>query len=327
MDKKLDFAPCGYLSLDDHGSILEINRTLLDLLGYRPQELLGQHMNLILTVASQSFYQLYFFPMIRIQGKVEAMYISLETKLGQEIPILLNASRNDHNGEVVNECICFPMKERYEYEQVLLAAKKETDDRNRMKKKQIAELDRLRQELESKQKELLDLNEKLQKLAETDGLTGLWNRRSLQEKLTLSIAAHLSGGRPLSLLLIDIDFFKNINDNYGHMAGDKVLEQMGQLLEEECRKEHIAARYGGEEFALILPDMDQSDALEIAERIRIRVEITSFGIPSMTVSIGAATLLPGDTERSLQYKADCALYASKDAGRNRVTHSSELVQV
>lgn len=327
MDEKLDFAPCGYLSLDDHGTILEINGTLLDLLDYHRQEIQGQHINLILTLASQSFYQLYFFPMIRIQGKVEAMYISLETKAGQEIPILLNASRNERDGVVFNDCICFPMKERYEYEQVLLAAKKETDDRNRMKKKQIAELDMLRQELESKQKELLDLNEKLQKLAETDGLTGLWNRRSLQEKLTSSIAAHSGELQSLSLLLIDIDFFKSINDNYGHMVGDKVLQQMGRLLEDECRKEDIAARYGGEEFALILPDTDQAEALKIAEKIRVRVEGANWGVPSMTVSIGAATFLPGDTERSLQSNADYALYASKDAGRNLVTHASELVQV
>ncbi|MGG0642657.1 hypothetical protein ABE021_01765 [Sporosarcina gallistercoris] len=103
------------------------------------------------------------------------MYSSLETKAGQEIAVLLNAFRNEHDGEVFNDFIYFPMKERYEYEQVFLAAKKETDDRNRMREKQIAELDMLRQELESEQKELF---RPYRKVIEVSG--NGWGDRSLE---------------------------------------------------------------------------------------------------------------------------------------------------
>ncbi|MCM3758428.1 sensor domain-containing diguanylate cyclase [Sporosarcina aquimarina] len=324
MDERLDYAPCGYISLNDDSTILEINKTLISLLDYELQEVQGQHINLILTRASKTFYQLYFFPMIRLQEKVEAMYIALKAKSGQEIPILLNASRNEREGKFFNDCVCFPMKERYEYEQALLTAKRETDQRNRMKKKQIEELDLLRNELECKQNELLELNEKLRKLAETDGLTGLKNRRCLQESLTSTINLHAGGSQPVSLLLMDIDYFKDINDTFGHMTGDRVLQEMGRLLEEESRKEDVAARYGGEEFALILPNTDKFEALKIAERIRWHVEQADWGKSAITISVGAATFVPGDTESSLQSKADNALYASKNGGRNQVTHASDL---
>ncbi|MCG7337041.1 sensor domain-containing diguanylate cyclase [Sporosarcina sp. ACRSM] len=324
MDEQLNFAPCGYVSIDDNGTILAINETLLRLLGHNLQEVQGQHINLLLSTASRSFYQLYFFPMIRLQNKVEEMYISLKSKTEQDIPILLNASRNERNGKMTNDCVCVPMKRRYEYEQALLTIKKETDTRNRMKKKQIAELDRLRHELESKQNELLALNEELQRLAITDGLTGLKNRRYLHENLISNVALHAERSQPLSLLLIDIDYFKNINDNFGHMMGDKVLQGFGQLLKDASRIDDIAARYGGEEFALILPKTDKLGALKIAEGIRSQVENANWDLPTITVSIGAATSLAGDTENALQSRADRALYASKNRGRNRTTHASDL---
>ncbi len=324
MDDRLNFAPCGYLSLDDEGIVLTINETLLRLLGYHIQEVQGQHINIILTSASQSFYQLYFFPMIRIQHKVEEMYISLKSKAEQDIPVLLNALRNERDGRMFNDCICVPMKQRYKYEQALLAIKKKMDARNQLKKKQIAELDLLRHELESKQNELLELNEKLRKLSITDGLTGLKNRRCLEEKLTSHLPLHTERTQPLSLLLIDIDYFKEINDRYGHMVGDKVLQVLGKLLKDESRADDIAARYGGEEFALILPNTAKSEALNIAERIRSHVENAKWDVPHITISIGVATSLSGDTEHALQSRADRALYASKDGGRNQVTHANVL---
>ncbi|GEN82565.1 hypothetical protein SLU01_08770 [Sporosarcina luteola] len=326
MDEQLNFAPCGYLSLDDDGTILAINETLLNLLGHNLHELQGKHIDLILSNASRSFSQLYFFPMIRLQKKVEEMYISLKSKTDEEIPILLNACRHERNGKMCNDYICVPMKRRYEYEQALLTVKKETDSCNQLKKKQIAELDLLRLELESKQNELLELNEKLQTLAVTDGLTGLKNRRYFQENLTLNVALHRKRLEPFSLLLIDIDHFKSINDNFGHMMGDKILEEFGRLLKDESRTNDIAARYGGEEFALILPNIDKSGALKIAEGIRLHVENTNWNLPNITISIGVATSSSNDTESAIQLRADRALYTSKNRGRNQVTHASDLIR-
>lgn len=327
MNEQLNFAPCGYLSLSDDGIILEINETLLNLLGYDLHDLQGRHVNTILTVSGCSFYQLYFFPLIRLQEKVEEMYVTLKSKVDHDVPVLLNAFRKKRGGVIVNDCVLIPMKRRYEYEKVLLTIKKETEEQNRIKKERIAELDLLRRELEFKQKELLEVNAKLQKLAFTDGLTGLRNRRSLQEELSSNIALFTRLSQPLSLLLLDIDHFKNINDTFGHLTGDRVLQEVGLILKEESREEDIAARYGGEEFAVILPNTDQSEALKIAERIRLRVESTNWTIPTVTISIGAATLVSGDTENTLQSRADRALYLSKNRGRNQVTHACHLERV
>ncbi|PIC58322.1 PAS domain S-box protein [Sporosarcina sp. P12(2017)] len=319
MDRQLDSAPFGYFTLDDTGMIVEINQTLLSLLGYQLHEVKGKHINLILPNASRSFYQLYFFPMIRLQNKVEEMYFSFKSKDGQEISVLLNALRNERDGKAFNDCACLRMKNRIEYEEVILAAKKDTETRNLLKVKQIQELERLRIEYEAKQNKLLALNETLQEMAITDGLTGLKNRHYLQESLSSYFMPHNERSLSLSFLLIDIDFFKKVNDTYGHLTGDSILRELGRLFREESRTEDVAARYGGEEFALVLPATEKVEALEIAERIRCRVENADWNSYGVTVSIGVATKVPGDTENSLQSRADWALYTSKDNGRNRIT--------
>lgn len=320
IDEQLNYAPCGYLSLSEDGTIRTINQTLLILLGYDLNELKGNHVNIILTVPSRSFYQLYFIPMIRLQEKLEEMYLVFKSKTNNDIPVLINALRKERHGEVVYDCVLFQMKKRYEYEQSLLAVKKEIEKRNRVKREQIAELDLLRRELESKQKELLEANAQLQKLASTDGLTGLKNRRSLEEDLASNVALFTKSLQPLSLLLLDIDHFKKINDTYGHLTGDRVLQGLGLILKDESREGDIAARYGGEEFAFILPNTDQAGAQKIAERIRLRVESAGWTNQPVTISIGVATLIIGDTVSTLQSRADRALYTSKNHGRNQVTH-------
>ena len=319
MDEQLNFLPCGYLVLTDDGLILEINETLLSLIGYSLDELYNQHVNSILTRSSQFFFQIYFFPMIKLQHKVEEMYITLKSKEEEDIPILLHAFRTERVGKFINDCVFTPMKQRYEYENVLLAIKKETEKQNRVKKEQIAELDLLRKELEFKQKELLEVNLELWKLANTDSLTSLNNRRYLQEKLASSIAESTRLSQPLSFLLLDLDHFKKINDTYGHLMGDQILQKLGEILRVEMREEDIAARYGGEEFALILPNTELSVALEIAEKIRARIENTDWKISKVTISIGATMLVAGDTVSTLQSRADQALYSSKNHGRNLVT--------
>ncbi|GKV70310.1 hypothetical protein NCCP2716_28080 [Sporosarcina sp. NCCP-2716] len=334
MDERLDHAPCGFLSMADDGRITEVNQTLCGLLGYTRGELEGRLVSLLMKRESIAFYQLYFVPMIRMQDKVEAMYLALLSKSGEEVPVLLNACRRIGSGgpeidcgspEI--DCICFPMKERYEYEKALLTVKQETDERNRLKKKQIAELECLQKELEAKQQELLVVNDKLRKLADTDGLTGLRNRRSFHEHLTEAVRHSEESRQPVSLLLIDIDNFKLINDTYGHLVGDSVLQEMGRLLTEEAGTDNVAARYGGEEFALVLPASGKSAAVALAERIRSLVEKADWASTAITVSIGAATSMPGSTELALQEDADRALYASKNAGRNRVTHANHSIRV
>ncbi len=324
MDEQLNYAPCGYLSLADDGTIMTINETLLQLLGCDLFDVQGRHVDLILTVPSRLFYQLYFFPMISLHKKVEEMYLTLKSKSDQEIPVLINALRKNRSGVQVNDIIITQMHRRAEYEHQLLKAKKASEEAGRIKSETIAELNQLQKDLKSKQKELQELNAQLQILAETDELTGLKNRRSFQKDLATNIAASAITAQPLSLVMLDIDHFKKVNDTHGHLMGDRVLQKLAQRLKAACEEGNIAARYGGEEFALILPLVDAHRALTFAEGIRSSIESASWGEIPITISIGIATMKKGDTETTLQSRADQALYSSKHGGRNQVTHALQL---
>jgi two-component system cell cycle response regulator len=158
-----------------------------------------------------------------------------------------------------------------------------------------------------------------------DPLTGLYNRRHLQERLWAEVAFARRHGTPLSLLLVDVDHFKQINDGHGHAAGDAVLRALAKDLTTLTREEDVLARYGGEEFALVARGIDKKATLLLAERIRSSVEAQRLPIEggnlSCTVSIGVAYCDSGEEVSAQQMfeAADRALYACKDGGRNRVS--------
>ncbi len=163
-----------------------------------------------------------------------------------------------------------------------------------------------------------------------DVLTGWHNRRYLQARLKEEIARARRDLRGLVCLMLDIDHFKRVNDNWGHAAGDAVLREVAQRVEEQVRASDVAVRYGGEEFVIVLPNTDTNDALRLAERIRQAVsdgpcELPDGGAVDITVSIGIAELVPGDIDddlktvgESLIARADVALYSAKAQGRDRV---------
>jgi diguanylate cyclase (GGDEF)-like protein len=159
------------------------------------------------------------------------------------------------------------------------------------------------------------LLEQVRETAVTDGLTGIANRRHFDASLQRHIGRAVRTQEPLSLLLLDIDHFKRLNDTQGHQAGDDMLRQLAQVLRDHARVNDLAARYGGEEFALILPGCSADEALAIGDRLRAAVATTL----EVTVTVGAATFpvhAVGDVE--LVRAADRALYDGKHAGRNRV---------
>jgi diguanylate cyclase (GGDEF)-like protein len=168
-------------------------------------------------------------------------------------------------------------------------------------------------------------NLKLKEQATTDALTGLANRAHFDHFLNEHFALALQTGRPLSLLLMDVDKFKNVNDKYGHPAGDHVLKSIGKLLRTAARATDLAARYGGEEMALILPGTTKATAAAIAESIRRSVAAKPVPVdPSpipVTISIGVATFELGSPLKQpahLLKAADLAVYAAKHGGRNCV---------
>jgi diguanylate cyclase (GGDEF)-like protein len=152
-------------------------------------------------------------------------------------------------------------------------------------------------------------------LAERDGLTGALNHRTFHERLRTE-AARTTADRPLSLLLVDVDEFKTVNDTLGHLAGDAVLRLVGETLSGLTRDEDVAGRLGGDEFALLLPDTDLAEATGIAERLVTHVR-TAAAPYAATVSVGAATVTWCDPV-GLQAAADAAVYRAKHSGRNRV---------
>jgi two-component system, cell cycle response regulator len=168
-------------------------------------------------------------------------------------------------------------------------------------------------------------NRRLEALATTDPLTRVLNRRALLDRLNTEVDRARRYESSLTLLLLDLDHFKQINDTAGHLAGDTVLRQIGELLEEAIRKVDIVARYGGEEFVVLLPETLSDGAVAFAERLRERIAAQSFDVGAgravnLTVSIGIATFpspLVASTE-DLFARADEALYRAKSAGRNQV---------
>jgi len=162
-----------------------------------------------------------------------------------------------------------------------------------------------------------------QRLSITDELTGLYNHRFFWSKLTGELEYAQQAGEPLSLIIVDLDDFKKLNDTCGHAAGDLVLAATGGLLRDRVRPADSACRYGGEEFGLILPGTNSQAALEVAERIRValeKLEIDSDGCPVLrvTASFGVVEIETGDDAKGLFERADKALYKAKDGGKNRI---------
>ncbi|WP_319582701.1 diguanylate cyclase [uncultured Pseudodesulfovibrio sp.] len=159
-------------------------------------------------------------------------------------------------------------------------------------------------------------------MSTTDPLTGAHNRRSFMERLDEEVDRSRRYGTPLSLLALDIDHFKKVNDNYGHAMGDKVLKRLVETCKQTLRTSDSFGRIGGEEFLATLPFADHNSGYETAERLRLELsrctEGTEGDIPAFTVSIGLAQLTKGETTESLQKRADEALYRAKNNGRNRV---------
>ncbi|MCC7696629.1 GGDEF domain-containing protein [Janthinobacterium sp. EB271-G4-7A] len=195
--------------------------------------------------------------------------------------------------------------------------------------RQIAVRDRIEASLRLATAELRHANADLAARASQDGLTGLANRRCFDETLAQELKRAQRSGHEVSLIMLDVDFFKKFNDQYGHVAGDGCLQAVaGAVARSVGRIEDLAARYGGEEFAVIMPGTNAAGALEVAEAIRSAVEALQIAHAAsangvVTVSLGAATLQPGQqrcTESSeLIRQADALLYQSKNTGRNRVS--------
>ncbi len=196
----------------------------------------------------------------------------------------------------------------------------------------LRERDEAFRALEKSQHELAEANKILEKLSSLDGLTGIPNRRRFDEALNQEWQRSIRNSKSISLIMLDIDFFKLYNDTYGHQGGDECLKRVARALDDAVKREtDIVARYGGEEFAVILPETSPDGALEVAEALRSRVEKENITHASskvsdhVTISVGVATWWPEKKTKPelLLAAADGALYKSKENGRNVVTGAGE----
>jgi len=219
----------------------------------------------------------------------------------------LSRLENDPNLDLLREITCEVVKETRKIE--------------RSSKDSSTQLTNASEEIELLRKELEDARRE----ASTDPLTGLLNRRAFTTVLTNAIIKAQSEGHPICLLMLDLDHFKNINDTYGHLVGDKVLRFIGRLLAQVVKGQDTLCRFGGEEFAILLPDTALHGAIRVAETIHGRLNgshlrLTDSGqlLGKLTASIGVACYREGESIDEFIQRADKALYEAKRQGRNRV---------
>ena len=199
-----------------------------------------------------------------------------------------------------------------------------------MLKQRNTELENLRAELEESNKSLEEKVKQrtleLERQANTDTVTGIASRFAIMDRLSRCYMAYQRYHHPFSILMIDVDHFKDINDNHGHQTGDKVLHDLALCIEDNIRKTDSVGRYGGEEFLVILPETPAEQACELADRIRIAVEAMTLNDDIIiTCSIGVATISRGISDDGLISQADKALYKAKNAGRNQVVSYTKKI--
>ena len=281
-----EHAPCGYHSLDSTGRVAKMNRTELDWLGYRADEVIGKRR-----------YRDFITPETR-----EAFDAAFQQVLGQA-------------GEGAAECelLC---RDGTTLPVAIQATAQVTDDGFQYTRATVFDLS-----------ERKALEARLAKQAMTDPLTGLGNRRYLEDQAALEIARAQRSGAPLSLIAVDLDHFKRINDTYGHDVGDLVLQAFAGTARQQLRDGDVLCRMGGEEFAVLLPDTDREQAMQVAERLRQAIEASPAEVGDEAIdggrlpysaSLGVTLVSAG--EHSLKpaiKRADQGLYAAKEAGRNR----------
>lgn len=319
IDDILNKVPCGFLSLNDDSKILAINYTLLEILGYQFNELHGQKIESILPVGSRIFYQTHFSPLLKLHNKAEEIYFSLRTKQGKDIPMLINAVRQQQFDNLVTNCILVPIHQRIHYEDEILKAKKMAEAAILAQKQAEADLRKLYEELRL-------TTQKLEGIVNIDGLTKIANRRCFDDRLEQEWLRLCREQKPIALLLFDVDYFKRYNDTYGHQMGDECLMKIAQVSQAVVyRVADLVARYGGEEFAIILPNTHLKGAIAVSNRLHSAIR--ALGIPHqnseviniVTISLGLTTMIPSldKSPKHLINQADQSLYIAKQKGRNQ----------
>ncbi|MES1228058.1 MAG: diguanylate cyclase, partial [Armatimonadota bacterium] len=293
--------------VDANGNVTYQSPSVFQSLGFEETELLGKPLCAFIEKEERSSVALALMQLKKIEDGKTRFYARIPHKDGS-LRDLEVYGRNLLNNKYVN---------------AIVLNVRDVTERKGLER----ELQRRVEEVQAANGQLEEANKVLAQRATTDGLTGLRNHRTSQEYLTAAVQHCQRVGKPLSLAVLDVDFFKKINDTQGHQEGDRVLQWLAVMVQKACRGLHLAGRYGGEEFILIMPETNASSAYQQVEMLRRRIENEcNRGYP-VTVSIGLVTsdsLM--ETSASLFATADKALYASKQGGRNRVTAVDQSIR-
>lgn len=310
--------PCGVLVLDEKNIIVEANSLFCAWLGYQPEQLVQQPFSMLFTPASKLLYLGHILPKLQTIGLIEEKYLTLKTSTGVNLPVLLNAHKLTLTGKPLFVLTLMKMLRRDLIEEQLLSQRRQAEQANAEKDAANRQLQQAQAELLAQQQLLLQLNKDLAALSVTDALTELFNRRYYDTELDANLALFQRTEQAFALILLDIDFFKSINDTHGHDVGDSVLKALSAQLKQHTREIDTLARIGGEEFAIILPGSKLEDAMLVAERHRTAIAtMLNIGF-KVTASFGVTVVQVGDTKTSIYNKADKALYHAKSSGRNQV---------
>ncbi len=299
--KGIEASPAGMIMVDQRGGITYANRQALAMFGFEFTELLGTSIEMLVQDAARGEHvrlreEYLEAPTAREMGR--GRHLQGRRKDGMVFPVEVGLNPLDTPYGTFILCTVLDLTERRKYEEQIL------DQTRKLQESNLA----------------------LAEQAIRDSLTGLANRRGLFAQMESILRLARRGNHPTSLLMLDVDHFKEFNDAYGHLAGDKALKAVAGVLGEAARRSDVVARYGGEEFVILLPETGAEGALDVAERVRARVAAVG-GLPRpLTASIGLASLragAPGDDDIRemidlLLHQADEALYLAKEKGRNRV---------
>jgi diguanylate cyclase (GGDEF)-like protein/PAS domain S-box-containing protein len=291
----------GYQSLDINGNWLDANQKMAQILGFAtPEEMIGQSFIGSWSDSDEDFST--FYQHFKDSNFVEGEFM-LSRLDNQPITVIISGriQRNKEGDFVCAHSVIIDITERQKMEQKIIEMNAELELK-------IAE----------RTAELSKANEDLRHLSRHDTLTGLNNRLSANERLHSEFISMKRSQNNYAVLLLDIDFFKKVNDSHGHSIGDSVLQQLAQILKTTLRESDFAARYGGEEFLLLLPNTELFEARLVAEKIRHTIETTPHPVAGkITVSIGVAIAAPDEPDEYNAVKeADDNLYAAKKSGRN-----------
>ncbi|MCK7542723.1 GGDEF domain-containing protein [Marinobacter bryozoorum] len=311
--------PCGLLSLQQDGIITWANGTLAHWLEYEPRKLPGMRIDQLLSPAARMFYLTSLLPLLQHHGHASEVYLRLRSRHGADMPMLINGDVTEGaGGKTRYDLSVMAIHKRHVFEEQLLSARQMAEQAVAEQEKAYAELELARQSLQEKQDELLALNCKLEHMATTDSLTGLANRRVFEQTLSHQLAVLERNQTPVSLVLMDVDHFKQVNDTHGHPVGDAVLQAVATTLKDNIREIDVAARIGGEEFVVIMPDTELEEAVVVGERLRERIAAMTDTPTPVTVSSGVAEAVPAEDVSDVFVRADSALYQAKADGRNRL---------